>query len=90
MNACSNNHALPESDLGWQTKVQNGKLWTPHSQRIMRLLFWPYLLQGIRAGLGRFWTQCKNKDSAHRAASLQDVNGKQENVKHNDPFRAAP
>jgi hypothetical protein len=56
----------------------------------MRLPFWPYLLQNIRAELERFWTQCKNKDSAHSAASVQDVNGKQENIKHSDLFRAAP
>jgi hypothetical protein len=83
-------HALPKSDLSWQTKVQNGKLWIPYSQRIMGLLFWPYILQGMKAGLGSFWTQCKNKDSAHSAASIQDVNGKQEKLKYNDPFRATP
>lgn len=56
----------------------------------MRLLFWPHLLLGIMVGLGRFWAQCKDKDLAHIAASLEDVNGKQENIKHNEPFRAAP
>jgi len=56
----------------------------------MRLLFWPYLLQGIRAGRERFWTKCKNRDTTNSAASVKDVNGKQENIKHNNLFRAAP
>jgi len=48
------------------------------------------LITRYQESVGRFWAQCKNKDSAHSAASLQDVNGKPENIKHKNPSRAGP